>query len=64
MNMVSNQRNVQCKRQPFTSDKKEDVEKGMQYILWQHQRIETVALINRILVVGLELIESNNLERL
>jgi hypothetical protein len=53
MYVVSNQRHIQCKRQPFAGDKKEDVEKGMKNIFWEHQRIEAVALINRVLVVRL-----------
>lgn len=61
MHMIGNQRDIQCKRQPLASDKKEDVEKSVKNILWKHQRIEAVALIDRILIVRLQLVESNNL---
>ena len=57
MDVVSNEREVEGEAEEFPGDEKEKVEKGMHDIFRQNQRVQTVALVDRILIVRLQLIK-------
>ena len=60
--MIGKQRNIQQQGKPFTSEEEENVEEDMQEVLGKNKRVQTGALVNRVLVVSLQLIKSNNLK--
>lgn len=53
VHMVRDQRHVQQERDPFTWDQEQHVEEDMDHVLRQHQWIQGVALVNRVLEVSL-----------
>ena len=62
VNVVRYEWKVEEYREPFPSQEEENIYQDMENILWQNQRIQTVALIDRIFVISFKLIESNNLK--
>ena len=63
VDMVGDKRSIESDAEPLPRKEEEDVEQNMEEILGQHQRVETGALVYRILVVGLQLIKSDDLQR-
>ena len=61
--MVGNKRSIESDAEPLPRKEEEDVEQNMEEILGQHQGVQTGALVYRILVVGLQLIKSDDLQR-
>ena len=60
--MVADEWHIEEQRQPFSGNEEEKVEKYVQDVLWQDQRVQTVALVNRVLVVSLQFVEGDNLK--
>ena len=60
--MIGKKRNIQQQGKPFPSEEEENVEEDMQEVLRENERVQTGALVNRVLVVSLQLIKSNNLK--
>lgn len=60
--VVRNQWNVDGQREPLSGKEEQQIEQHMQRILRQHQRIQRVALIDRIFVIRLQLVERNHVE--
>jgi len=62
VDMVGDEGRVQQQGEPLAAQQEQHVEQDVQRILWQHQRIETVALINGVFVVCLQFIKGYNME--
>ena len=62
MDVIPNEREVKSQAEEFSSDEKEQVEEGVHDILRQNQWVQTVALVDRIFVVCLQLIEGYYLQ--
>ena len=62
MNVVSYEGEVEEYGEPLPGAEEQNIDQNMEDILRQHQGVQTVALINRVLVVSFQLIESNNLK--
>ena len=60
--MVADERGVEDEREPLAGEQEEEVEEEVQEVLRQHERVEAVALVDRVLVVRLQLVEGNDLE--
>ena len=52
--MIGDERDVETEREPFLGEEEEDVEEHVEDVLGQHQRVQAVALIDRVLVVRLQ----------
>ena len=61
--MVTDQKNIYEFGKKFPANNKQNVEKHMKGVLRNHQGIQKVALINRVFIIGLKLVECNNLEK-
>ena len=61
--MVGDKRSIESDAEPLPGKEEEDVEENMEDVLRQHQRVQTGALVYRILVVSFQLIKSNDLQR-
>ena len=61
--MVGNERSIDENGDPLPSKQEEKVDEDMETILRQHQGIQTVALVNGVLVVSLQLIKSYDLKK-
>ena len=61
--MIGYERDVEQDCEPLPGKQEENIDGNMDDVFWQNQRIETVALIYWVLVVGFKLIESNNLKK-
>ena len=57
MDMICYQRQVQQNRHPLPREEKEDIDKHVEYVLWEHQRVQTVTLVYGVLVICLQLIK-------
>ena len=62
VDVIPNEREVKSQAEKFSSDEKEQVEEGVHDILRQNQWVQTVALVDRIFVVCLQLIEGYYLQ--
>jgi len=62
VDVIPNEREVKSQAEEFSSDEKEQVEEGVHDILRQNQWVQTVALVDRIFVVCLQLIEGYYVE--
>ena len=62
VDVIPNEREVKSQAEEFSSDEKEQVEEGVHDILRQNQWVQTVALVDRIFVVCLQLIEGYYLQ--
>ena len=60
--MVSNERNVEEYGEPFPSKQEENVDEDVEEVLWEHQWVEAVTLVNWVLVISLQFIKRNNLK--
>ncbi len=60
--MVADEGRVEDDREPFSGDEEEQIEEDVQDVLGQHKRVQAVALVDRVLVVGLQLVERNDLK--
>jgi hypothetical protein len=60
--VVADEGRVEDDREPFSGDEEEQIEEDVQDVLGQHQRVQAVALVDRVLVVGLQFVESDNLK--
>jgi len=58
--MIGDQRHVEKKRAPLASKKIKNVVGGMDGILGENQRVQIVALVYRVFVIGFEFIESDD----
>ena len=63
MNVIGDQRSVEGDTEPLPRAEEEEVEQDVEDVLGQHQRVEAGALIYRILVICLQLIECDDLQR-
>ena len=63
VDMIGHQGSIESDAEPLPGKEEEDVEENMEDVLRQHQRVETGALVYRILVVSFQLIKSNDLQR-
>ena len=61
--MVGDKRSIESDAEPLPGEEEEDVEENMEDVLRQYQRVQTGALVYRILVVSFQLIKSNDLQR-
>ncbi len=59
--MVRDKRYVEAQREELPCEEEEQVEEDVQHVLGQHQRVQAVALVDRVLVVGLELVKRDDL---
>lgn len=62
VDVVSNQWYVETEGEPLSSKQEHDVEDDVESILWQHQRIQTITLVNGVLVVCLQFIKRDDVE--
>jgi len=60
--VVADEGRVEDDREPFSGDEEEQIEEDVQDVLGQHKRVQAVALVDRVLVVGLQLVERNDLK--
>ena len=60
--MIGDERDVETEREPFLGEEEEDVEEHVEDVLGQHQGVQAVALVDRVLVVRLQLVERDDLE--
>lgn len=60
VHMIGDQRHVEKKRAPLASKKIKNVVGGMDGILGENQRVQIVALVYRVFVIGFEFIESDD----
>ena len=61
--MIGDEREVETQREPFSGDQEQKVEEDVQDVLGQDQRVQRVALIDRVLVIRLQLIKRDDLKR-
>ena len=61
MDVVCDERDVEDEGEPLSTDKEEKVEEEVKDILGKDKGVETGALVDRILVVGLQLVERDDL---
>ena len=62
VNMIGKKRNIQQQGEPFASEEEENIEEDMQEVLGENKRVQTGALVNRVLVVSPQLVKSNYLK--
>ena len=63
VDMIGHQRSIEKDAEPLPCNEEEEVEENMEDVFREHQRVQTGALVNRILVVSFQLIKSNDLQR-
>ena len=51
--MVSNEGYVEKNGEPFPSKEEENVDEDVKEVLWEHQGVQAVTLVNWVLVIGL-----------
>ena len=62
--VVSDEGDVEEEGEELSGDEEEGVEEDVQDVLGEDERVEAVALVYRILVVRLQLVEGDDLRRL
>ena len=62
MHVVGNEGNVEEEGEELAGDEEQRVEEDVENIFRQHERVEAVALVDGVLVVGLQLVESDDLK--
>jgi len=62
VDVVSDERQVQEQREELSGHQEQEVEEDVHHILGQHQRVQAVALVDRVLVVRLKLVERDYVE--
>ena len=60
--MIADEWSVDKQREPLSGHEEENVEKDVKDVLGQDQRVQAVALVDRVLVVGLQLVEGDDLK--
>lgn len=60
--MVGDQGNVQGQREPLAGKQEQEIEEDVQDVLGEDQRVQTVALVDGVLVVRLQFIKGNHVE--
>ena len=60
--MVSNEGYVEENGEPFPSKEEENVDEDVEEILWEHQWVQAVTLVNWVLIISLQFIKRNNLK--
>ena len=61
MYVVSDEGDVEEEGEELSGDEEEGVEEDVQDVLWEDERVEAVALVDRVLVVRLQLVERDDL---
>ena len=61
MYVVSDEGDVEEQGEELSGDEEEGVEEDVQDVLWEDERVEAVALVDRVLVVRLQLVERDDL---
>ena len=59
--VVSDEGDVEEQGEELSGDEEEGVEEDVQDVLWEDERVEAVALVDRVLVVRLQLVERDDL---
>ena len=59
--VVSDEGDVEEEGEELSGDEEEGVEEDVQDVLWEDERVEAVALVYRVLVVRLQLVERDDL---
>ena len=59
--VVSDEGDVEEEGEELPGDEEEGVEEDVQDVLWEDERVEAVALVYRVLVVRLQLVERDDL---
>ena len=62
MDVVSDEGGVEGDAEPLAGHEEEDIEQDVQDVLGEHQGVQAGALVDRVLVVCLQLVECNNLK--
>ena len=61
--MICNERSVDEESEPLPGEEEENVDEEVETILRQNQGVQTVALINGVLVVSLQFIKCDDLQQ-
>ena len=61
MDVVGYKRGVEGDAEPLPRHEEEDIEEDVEDVLRKHQGVQAGALVDRILVICLQLVEGNNL---
>jgi len=62
VDVVADERQVEEEAEELAGDEEQQVEEDVHHVLRQHQRVQAVALVDRVLVVSLKLVERNYVE--
>lgn len=62
VHVVGDERDVDAEREPLAGKQKKKVEEEVEDVLGEDERVEAVALVDRVLVVGLEFVERDDVE--
>lgn len=62
VDVVSDERDIEAQREELASDQEQHIEEHVQDVFRQHQRIQRATLIDRVLVIRLELVERDDLQ--
>ena len=62
IDMVGDEGDVEEECEPLPGKQKQNIDQHVQRILGEHQRVQAGALVYGVLVVSLQLVESNYLE--
>ena len=62
IDMIGNEGDVEEEGEPLPGKQEQNVDQHVQSVLRQHQRVQAGALVYGVLVVSLQLVESNYLE--
>ena len=62
IDMVGDEGDVEEEGEPLPGKQEQNVDQHVQSVLGQHQRVQAGALVYGVLVVSLQLVESNYLE--
>ena len=60
--MIADEWSVDKEREPLSGHEEENVEEDVKDVLGQDQRVQAVALVDRVLVVGLQLVKGDYLK--
>ena len=63
VDMIGDKWSIESDAEPLPGKEEEEVEQDMEEVLGQHRRVQTGALVYRVLVVSFQLIKSNDLQR-
>ena len=60
--MIADEWSIDEERKPFSGQQEEEIEEEMEKVLGQDERIQTIALVDGVFVVGLKLIKWDDLK--